>query len=164
MCGHVLLSSMSVLSLSHGCCAVCCVLSQVYFHVIRVYPVESQSLKILMSKCLRFFGMYYLKITLPLKETINSSTARFSEGLQNLENVLVSISNRSRIFRSLSYQVHSCCHQNVSNEGCEVIGPGDYQCQQSVQIFCWPAVTTASCFIDSFYANTHTDYQMLNWK
>ena len=56
----------------------------------------------------------------------------------------------------LSYQVHSCCHQNVSNEGCEVIGPGDYQCQQSVQILRWPAVTAASCFSDSFYTNMHT--------
>jgi hypothetical protein len=40
-----------------------------------------------MPKRLRFFGMNCLKITLPLKQTITSSTAIFSEGLQNLENV-----------------------------------------------------------------------------
>ena len=54
-CGHVLLSSLSVLSLSHGLLsrAVLSVLSQ-YTFISYVYPVESQSLKILMSKRLRF--------------------------------------------------------------------------------------------------------------
>ena len=144
-----LVSSVTVAWVAVTCCAVCCLSFPRYTFMSYVYPVESQSLKILMSKRLRFFGMYCLKITLPLKETITSSTARFSAVCQKF---------------CLSYQVHSCCHQNVSNEGCEFIGPGDYQCQQSVQIFRWPTVTAASCFIDSFYANAHTDYQMLNWK
>ena len=37
-----------------------------------------------------------------------------------------------------------------------------YRCQQSVKIFRWPVVTLASCLVDSFYTNMHTDYQMLN--
>jgi hypothetical protein len=67
-----------------------------------VSPFQSQSLNIFKPKRLCFFGKYCLKITLPLKGTITSSIATFSEGLYNLENVSFRISNRSRIFHSLS--------------------------------------------------------------
>ena len=46
-----------------------------------VYPDSTQSLKILMPKCFLFFGMYCLKITLPLNFTITSCTAKRSERL-----------------------------------------------------------------------------------
>jgi len=46
-----------------------------------VYPDSSQSLQILMPKHFIFFGIYCLKITLPLNFTITSSTAKCSEGL-----------------------------------------------------------------------------------
>jgi hypothetical protein len=47
-----------------------------------VYTVKEQSLKILIPKHLRVFDMYCLKITLPLKEIIILSIARFSEGVK----------------------------------------------------------------------------------
>ena len=81
ICGHVLLSFLLVLSLSHGLLPHVvprgCLSFPKYTLMSYVYPVESQSFKILMPKRLCFFGMYCLKITLPLKET-TSSTARFS--------------------------------------------------------------------------------------
>ena len=97
-----LVSSVTVAWVAVTCCAVRCLSFPKYTFMSYVYPAESQSLKILMPKLSRFFGMYCLEITLPLKGTITSSTARFSEGLQNLENVAFRISNRSHIFHSLS--------------------------------------------------------------
>jgi len=67
-----------------------------------VYPVESHILNIFMPKRLRFFGMYCLKTILPLNFTMASFTAKFSEGLQNFEKFVLLISNKSRIFHSLS--------------------------------------------------------------
>ena len=79
-----------------------------------VYPVRSRSLKNLMPIRLRFFGIYCLKTTLPLKATITLSIARFSEGFKiwimyylEFQTGLVS-SIVCHNFR-LSYQVHSCC-------------------------------------------------------
>ena len=83
ICGHVLLSSLSVLSLTWfvvTCCAMCR-LSFPKYTLSYVYPVESQSLKILILKFLHFFGMFCSKIMLLLKETITFSIARYSEGL-----------------------------------------------------------------------------------
>ena len=76
-----LVSSVTVAWVAVKCCAMCCLSFPKYTFMSYVYPVESQSLKILMLKCLRFFGVYCLKITLLLKETITSSIARFLEGL-----------------------------------------------------------------------------------
>jgi len=66
---HVLISSLSMLSLSHGLLShavPCTVSSSQSILSCHVYPSGSHSLKIFMLK--RFFGMYCLKITLPLKE------------------------------------------------------------------------------------------------
>jgi hypothetical protein len=46
-----------------------------------MYPVESESLHTWMVKRLHSFGVYCLKVTLPLKERIIFPTATFSEGL-----------------------------------------------------------------------------------
>jgi len=61
-----LVSSVSVAWVAVTCCAVRCLSFPKYTFMKYVYPVESQSLKILMPKRLRFFGMYCLNITLPL--------------------------------------------------------------------------------------------------
>ena len=74
-----LVSFVTVAWVAVKCCAVRC-LSFPRYTLSYVYPVESQSLKILMPKRLRFFGIYCLKTTLSLKEKI-TSIARFSEGL-----------------------------------------------------------------------------------
>jgi hypothetical protein len=67
-----------------GCYYVLCRalsnLPQVYFHVIHVSSRVTKS-EILMLKYLNFFGRYWLKINLPLKETIAKSIGRFLEGL-----------------------------------------------------------------------------------
>jgi len=62
-----LVSSVTVAWVAVMCCAVHCLSFPRYAFVSYVYPVESQSLKILMPKCFHFFGMYYLKITPPLE-------------------------------------------------------------------------------------------------
>ena len=74
ICGQILLSSLSVLSLSHGLLlrAVLCTVSfPRYAFMSYVYSVESQSLKILMPKRFHFFGMYCLKITPPFEGNNN---------------------------------------------------------------------------------------------
>ena len=83
ICAHILLSSSLVLSLSHGLlshavlCTVCP--SQVYPNVIcvSIWVTKFENFDAEMH----FFGMCCWKITLPLKETVTSSIARFSEGL-----------------------------------------------------------------------------------
>ena len=165
MCGHVL-SSMSVLSLSHGLlsravlCAVC-----PFSGILSCHTCIQSSHKVWKFSCRNACVSLVCTPFEGNNKFVNSQIFRrvvkFGKyASQNFKQVSCLL--QSQNFH-LSYQVRSCCHQNVSNEGCEVIGPGDYHCQQSVQIFHWPVVTTASCFISSFYANTHTDYQMLNW-
>jgi hypothetical protein len=46
-----------------------------------MYPVKANSLRTLMVKLLGYFGVFCLKGTVRLKETILSSTARYSEVL-----------------------------------------------------------------------------------
>jgi hypothetical protein len=77
-------SVLSVLSLSHGLLShavPCPVYPSPSILSCHVYLSELHSLKIFMLKHLCFFGMYCLKITLPLKETMTLSLARFLEGL-----------------------------------------------------------------------------------
>ena len=85
ICGHILLSSLSILSLSHGLlssavlCTVCPSPHILSCH--KCIHLSHKSLKILMLKCFHFFCMCCLKPTLPLMETVTSSIARFLEGL-----------------------------------------------------------------------------------
>ena len=84
ICAHVLFLPRQFCHCRMGCCHMLCralsVLLQVYFRVICVSS-QVTKLKILMPKRLRFFGMDWLKITLPLKETITLSIASLLEGL-----------------------------------------------------------------------------------
>ena len=64
-----LVSSVTVAWVAVTCYAVHCLSFPRYTFMSYVYSVESQSLNILMPKRLRFFGMYCLKITFPLKGT-----------------------------------------------------------------------------------------------
>ena len=96
-CGHILLSSSSVLSLSQellsraALCAICPSPGLLSSHMCS--QLSHKVWKCLCGNNCVFF-VCSLKITLPLKETITSSTARFSEKLYNLENVLF----RSKFF------------------------------------------------------------------
>ena len=128
MCGYVLLSSMSSLSLSRAVlCCVLSVLSQVYFHVIRlssrVTKFENFDVETLVFlRHVLFENRPPFEGNNSFKSQIFRRVVKFGKcAIQNFQTGLVS-STLCQNFR-LSYQVHSCCQQNVGKEGCEGIGP-----------------------------------------
>lgn len=95
--------------------AVACVAFYIYIvnvacHVTKFVNVVQQGL------C--FFGMYYLKITLPFINTVTSSTVKCSNALYNLASVSLSVSNRDLIFKSLSQFLSFLTASLLSSQKC----------------------------------------------
>ena len=80
-----------------------------------------------MPNLLRVFGIYCRKTTLPLYNTITSSTAKCSVGLYSSQNLLFSASKIFRIFQSLSSlgRHGSKSRHCFQNEGIEECGRSD---------------------------------------